>query len=426
MNSLIRLIYTFVLAIIAPFYLLSLFKKKEGKPCVGSRWTEHFGFTPPLSAHKDQEIIWIHAVSVGETISVIPFIKQLNIDFPEKRIIITTTTPTGAEQAQKISGIAEHRYMPLDFPFAIRGFIRSIRPSHLIIMETELWPNLLYIAKNNHIKISIINARLSEKSYHNYLKVKPLINFCLYHIDQIYCQHREDSDRFHLLGAQTSQLSVTGSLKYDIEISEEIKKQSADLRNKIGARRPVWIAASTHIGEDELILENHKQILEEFPDALLILVPRHPERFNSVYELCVKEGLTTQRRTQEDTHGQPYQVYLGDTMGEMLILIGAADICVMGGSFIGKTVGGHNVLEPASLGIPTITGPSYYNFRDITLTLQQSGAVIILTHANEISSSVLSLLTNPERMRTMSSQARNLVIENSGALTKTINMLFHP
>ncbi|ASA55946.1 lipid IV(A) 3-deoxy-D-manno-octulosonic acid transferase [Vibrio gazogenes] len=425
MNYFIRLIYTLILTIIAPFYLLKLFKKKVGKPCVDSRWTEHFGFTPSLSTSENQEVIWIHAVSVGETLSVIPLIKQLHADSPEKKIIITTTTPTGAEQAQKISAIAEHRYMPLDFPFAIRGFLQSIKPSHLIIMETELWPNLLYIVKKSHIRISIINARLSEKSYRNYQKVKPLINLCLPLIDHIYCQHEEDSNRFQRLGAQTSQLSVTGSIKYDIEISKEIERKSVSLRHNIGSKRPVWIAASTHLGEDELLLENHKRILKEYPDALLILVPRHPERFNSVYDLCVKEGLSTQRRTQENTHDQPYQVYLGDTMGEMLTLMGAADICVMGGSFIGKAVGGHNVLEPASLGIPTITGPSYYNFRDITLSLHESSALLILDSADKIAPNIMTLLKNPNQLKHMSSQARNLVMNNAGALKKTVNMLLY-
>ncbi|QMV12951.1 lipid IV(A) 3-deoxy-D-manno-octulosonic acid transferase [Vibrio spartinae] len=423
MNDFIRLIYTLVLTMIAPFYLLKLFKKKAGKPCVGSRWTEHFGFTPALSTSENQEVIWIHAVSVGETLSVIPFIKQLHLDFPEKKIIITTTTPTGAEQAQKISAIAEHRYMPLDFPFAIRGFLQSIKPSHLIMMETELWPNLLHIVKEYGVNVSVINARLSEKSYRGYNRVKPLINMCLPNIDHLYCQYDEDRNRFLRLGAQASQLFVTGSMKYDIHIAETIVHSAKELRDSLGKTRPVWIAASTHHGEDQLILQSHQTILKYHPEALLILVPRHPERFNAVYALCTEYGLTTQRRTANFNAEKPFQIYLGDTMGEMLTLIGASDVCFMGGSLFGD-VGGHNVLEPAALGIPTLIGPHYYNFHEITVTLNSAGVLQVLNHAQNISQAVLNLFDNHKQRLHMSLQAQEVIQQNTGAISKTINHIF--
>ncbi|WP_059122574.1 lipid IV(A) 3-deoxy-D-manno-octulosonic acid transferase [Vibrio sp. MEBiC08052] len=420
----IRWIYTILLAFVAPFFLAGLYKKKPQKPAVGSRWKEHFGLVPPLANEtKETDPIWVHAVSVGETITVLPFLKQLRQIYPERKIVITTTTATGAEQARKLLPDIEHRYAPLDFPFAIKKFMQVVHPSHLIIMETELWPNLLHIAKANGLNVSVINARLSEKSYRGYNRIKPLINMCLPKIDHLCCQYDEDRNRFLRLGAQASQLSVTGSMKYDIHISDAVLHSAQKLRHILGKTRPIWIAASTHHGEDQLILQNHQTILQSHPEALLILVPRHPERFNAVYALCTEYGLVTQRRTAELNSNKPFQIYLGDTMGEMLTLIGASDVCFMGGSLLGD-VGGHNVLEPAALGIPTLIGPHYYNFHDITATLENEGALQILNHAQEISPSVLNLFNNHKQRLHMSLQAKKVIQENTGAIAKTINCLF--
>ncbi len=420
----LRWIYTILLAVVAPFFLVGLYKKKPQKPIIGSRWKEHFGLVPPLESNTEKTApIWVHAVSVGETITVSPFLKQLRQMYPEPKIVITTTTATGAEQAQKLVPDIEHRYAPLDFPFAIKKFIQVIRPSHLIIMETELWPNLLHIAKENGINVSVINARLSEKSYRGYTRIKPLINMCLPNIDHLCCQYDEDKNRFLRLGAQSSQLFVTGSMKYDIHIAETVVHSAKELRHSLGKTRPVWIAASTHHGEDQLILRSHQTILKSHPDALLILVPRHPERFNAVYALCAECGLVTQRRTANFNAEKPFQIYLGDTMGEMLTLIGASDVCFMGGSLLGD-VGGHNVLEPTALGIPTLIGPHYYNFHDITVTLKSAGALQILNHTQEISQSVLNLFDNHKQRLHMSHQAKQVIQENTGAISKTIKQIF--
>ncbi|MDW6091550.1 lipid IV(A) 3-deoxy-D-manno-octulosonic acid transferase [Vibrio rhizosphaerae] len=417
----IRWIYTILLAFVAPFFLAGLYKKKPQKPAIGSRWKEHFGWVSPLQDNPEKTSpIWVHAVSVGETISVSPFIKQLRQMYPERKIVITTTTATGAEQARKLLPDIEHRYAPLDFPFAVKKFMAVIQPSHLIIMETELWPNLLHIAKAHGLNVSVINARLSEKSYRGYKRVKPLINMCLPHIDHLCCQSEEDKNRFLRLGSQASQLSVTGSMKYDIHISDTALHSARALRHILGKTRPVWIAASTHHGEDQLILQNHQTILQSHPDALLILVPRHPERFNSVYTLCCEYGLSTQRRTTEHSPEKQFQVYLGDTMGEMLTLIGASDICFMGGSLLGD-VGGHNVLEPAALGIPTLIGPHYYNFHDITVTLENAGALQVIHHAQEICQSILNLFHDDKQRLHMSLQAKKVIQENAGAISKTIS-----
>lgn len=383
---LIRIIYTLLLAVASPILLFGLYKSKPNKPKFGPRWKEHFGITPKLNA--TEQPIWIHAVSVGESIAAIPLIKALKKQNPAQPILITTTTSTGAEQIAKLGDLVEHRYMPIDFSFAVKGFLRATKPKQMLIIETELWPNTLHEVHKAGVPITVVNARLSEKSYRNYAKVQPLFNALNACLTQIMCQTESDAARFERLGVEQDKLLITGSIKFDIHISDEVREKGKALRAILGVNRPIWIAASTHKGEDEQVLEVHKQVLKTNPNALLVLVPRHPERFDSVFELCQKQGFDTIRRTSQSMVTESNQVYLGDTMGEMLTLLGSADVCFMGGSLIGDKVGGHNVLEPAALGIPVITGPSYYNFTDIVHLLVQHTLCEVAENTEELTHKV--------------------------------------
>ncbi|GAB2638692.1 lipid IV(A) 3-deoxy-D-manno-octulosonic acid transferase [Vibrio panuliri] len=417
---LIRWLYTLLLTLASPFLLFSLYKKKAGKPCVGKRWKEHFGFTPKLQS-KCQPI-WIHAVSVGETIAVTPLIKQLKQRYPDTEIVITTTTATGAEQASKLGDLVTHRYMPLDFPFAVKGFLSAINPCQLIIMETELWPNTLHTVAQQGVPIKVINARLSERSCQRYAKVQSIFNQLSRHLDLVLCQFQEDAERFVRLGVDASKVLVTGSIKFDINVDPHAISMGNQLRESLGSKRPIWIASSTHTGEDEQVLQAHKALLEHSPDALLILVPRHPERFNSVFDLCNQFGFVTQRRSLPDfAHIGSAQVYLGDTMGEMLTLIQAADICFMGGSLIGDKVGGHNVLEPAALAKPILSGPSYYNFLEVVNKLKDLKAITITASHEELSQQLRSLLDHPQNMHQQGQTAYHYMSENKGAIKTTID-----
>ena len=417
----VRILYTIILCLAAPFLLLGLYKSKPNKPKFGSRWKEHFGITPQLSSAKSKPL-WIHAVSVGESIAAIPLIKALKEQNPNQTIVVTTTTSTGAQEIQKLGDLVEHRYMPIDFSFAVKGFIRAIQPEKMLIIETELWPNTLHAVHTANIPIIVVNARLSEKSCRNYAKVQALFNQIHPNLNKVLCQSQADADRFKRLGIPQDKLDITGSIKLDIKVSPAVIEESKALRNDLGSKRPVWIAASTHKGEDEKILSAHKTILTSLPDALLILVPRHPERFKEVFTLCESLGFQSVTRTSQETTTNDTQVYVGDTMGEMLKLIGAADVCFMGGSLVGDKVGGHNVLEPAILSVPVITGPSYFNFKEIVHDLESEQAIIITTESTLISSTLL-LLTDSQIRKTQTSRALHYLNKNQGSLSKVLSYL---
>ncbi|MDW1986980.1 lipid IV(A) 3-deoxy-D-manno-octulosonic acid transferase [Vibrio sp. 811] len=414
---LVRIVYTLLLALASPLLLFGLYKSKPNKPQFGSRWKEHFGITPKLKSNDKP--IWIHAVSVGESIAATPLIKALKEQNPEQSILVTTTTSTGAEQIAKLGDLIEHRYMPIDFGFAIKGFLKSVQPKQMLIIETELWPNTLHHVYKAGIPITVVNARLSDKSCQNYAKIQRLFNQLHPCLTQVLCQTDSDAERFERLGVEKKKLSVTGSIKFDIQISEQVKQQGQQLRAQLGNDRPIWIAASTHKGEDEQVLDAHRQVLKSHPNALLVLVPRHPERFDDVFTLCQQQGFNTVRRTSTHAVETNTQVYLGDTMGEMLTLIGAADICFMGGSLIGDKVGGHNVLEPAALGVPIINGPSFFNFKEIVHEMKQNNLIKIVKNEDELARAIVALIKDVAAHERITSELAHFMLANSGSLQRT-------
>lgn len=451
----VRLLYTLLLSLASPLLLFGLYKSKPNKPKFGSRWKEHFGITPPLintTENSNIKPVWVHAVSVGESIAATPLIKKMLEQNPQQPIIVTTTTSTGAEQIAKLASthtMIEHRYMPLDFTFAVKGFLKAIQPSKMFIIETELWPNTVNAANQAGIPIYVVNARLSEKSFLNYAKVQPLFNEIEKCLTKVLCQFDSDKERFAQLGVSKEKLVTTGSIKFDISISDQTIEQSKALREQLGVDRPIWIAASTHKGEDEQVLAAHAEVLKQHPNALLILVPRHPERFDEVFELCNSLKFTSTRRTSDEaitfgtsaagtssteasaikdlatkTLSTETQVYLGDTMGEMLVLMGAADVCFMGGSLLGDKVGGHNVLEPAALGIPIITGPSYFNFKEIVDPMINASAILISSKHPELSQHISLLNNSKEIYSLIAENALNIVKQSQGSLIKTLTNIY--
>lgn len=386
-----KFIYTLLLSLVAPFFIYKLFKVKPNKPNVGSRWKEFFGHTPQLA--KRSSPIWIHSVSVGESVAILPLIKELKLSHPNSNLIITTTTPTGAEIINKLDDLVEHRYMPFDFPFAVRKFIATIKPKCLFIVETEIWPNTLEELTNNDIPVTLINARMSKRSFQGYLKTKYLTGDSFEKLNKVLCQSESDAKHFIQLGVPEQRIIITGSLKSDITVDESTIEAGNTLRKGFGDRK-IWIAASTHPKEEKLFLDTQIALQKYIPNLLLLLVPRHPERFDEVYELAQSLQLTTLRRSKKPNTFGDCQVYLGDTMGELMLMLQASDVCVMGGSFIGSKVGGHNFLEPAILSKPIITGPSYYNFQQIGEQLEKVGILSILKSEDELKDKLIQSFSN--------------------------------
>ena len=413
----ITTLYNVLIHLFSPIILAMLYWPKKGKPSFGKRWSEHLGLVPTL---RQQGPVWIHAVSVGEVIAATSLIKALQAEYPELPILVTTTTRTGADLALKIGDSVEHRYAPLDFPWAVALFLARIKPRALLIMETELWPNWLRACGKFQLPVLVLNARLSARSAARYRRFHAVFRLLSSNISHIACQYPADAQRFIGLGISKNKLSITGSIKFDITYGPNVYKKGQQLRIQLGHERPIWIAASTHEGEDEQILAAHKQLLTLLPDALLIIVPRHPQRFNQVAELIKQQALTLSRRTQSE-RAISTQVYLGDTMGELPVMLAAADITFVGGSLIAR--GGHNLLEPAALGKAILTGPSIFNFTDIYQRLLEQEALITVTNSGKLADTLIDLFSDKVTRLQLGKNALSVVNNNKGAIHKTLQQI---
>ncbi|KEY90970.1 3-deoxy-D-manno-octulosonic-acid transferase [Candidatus Photodesmus blepharus] len=313
--------------------------------------------------------------------------------------------------------------MPIDFVFAVENFLQTIKPKKMLIMETELWPNTIRAVNKAGIPIIIVNARLSKHSMQRYKKVNNLFHFFAKNINHFLCQYQTDAENFITLGIPRNKIFVTGSIKFDLHIDHHILNKGKQLRSQLGSDRPIWVAVSTHHGEERQILVAHYQLLSDLPNSLLIIAPRHPERFNAVAKLCEEKAFKYSRRSKNKQPTNKEHIYIADTMGEMLTIIGAADICFMGGSLIEGKIGGHNVLEPAALAKPILTGPNYFNFSTIVHKLQKHGAIQIIYNPTELANALKKLFKFPNKIDRMGNNAVAVMKMNQGATGKTIDFI---
>lgn len=366
----------------------------------------------------------MHAVSVGESIAAVPMIRALLKAYPDLPITLTCMTPTGSERIRAMFADEpriQHCYLPYDLPWAAGRFLDHVRPRLGIIMETELWPNHIHQCTKRGIPVALANARLSERSARGYARFAGLTGPMLAEMNLIAVQTEVEAERFRSLGARPECVQVTGSIKFDLTIDEQLQPRARALREQWGAEhRPVWIAASTHEGEDALILEAHRQLLQVHGDALLILVPRHPERFDAVYALCRDQFATVRRSLGTPVTGQT-TVLLGDTMGELLFLYALADIAFVGGSLV--ATGGHNPLEPAALALPVIMGPHVFNFLEISAMLREAGALQQVDDAEGLAGAVRRLIELPQDARRMGQAGKAVMQANQGALDRLVQAL---
>ncbi|MNB55363.1 3-deoxy-D-manno-octulosonic acid transferase [compost metagenome] len=417
-----RTLYTALFYLGLPLVAIRLWLRARKAPAYARRIGERFSYGMPTLQPGG---IWVHAVSVGESIAAAPMIRALLQRYPQLPITVTCMTPTGSERIQALFANEpriQHCYLPYDLPCAAARFLDRVQPKLAVIMETELWPNHIHQCAKRGIAVALANGRLSERSAKGYGRFGKLTAPMLAEMSLFAVQTEAEAQRFRDLGARPETVEVTGSIKFDLTIDPQLLQRAADLRGQWQAlERPVWIAASTHEGEDEVILDAHRRLLTNHPDALLILVPRHPERFNSVFELCQREGFTTVRRSTGSNVDAQTSVLLGDTMGELLFLYALADSAFVGGSLVAN--GGHNLLEPAALAKPVISGPHLFNFLDIAAQLREAGALAEVDDAEGLAVEVQRLFELPRDAQRMADAGLAVMRRNQGALQRLLDGL---
>lgn len=418
-SALRRYVYTLVLYLLTPVILYRLAFRGLRARGYFSRWFERFGFFPDPGISKS---IWVHAVSVGEVNAAAPLIDALRQHHADYSFVVTTVTPTGSDRVRQLWGDRVfHVYLPYDLPGAIRRFMGRVRPGIAVIMETELWPNLFRYCDRAKVPVLIANARLSRKSLDGYGPVRPLVRAAIRTATFIAAQSQLDAERFLELGARPERVRVVGNLKYDMQVPIFLPAQARAWREQWGVQRPVWIAASTHEGEELPVIEAHSRLLRRFPDALLIVAPRHPERFRPMVQLCRSYGFFTACRSEDGLAGLETQCFVLDTLGELVPFCAAADVAFVAGSL--DAVGGHNVLEPAALGIPVVVGPHTFNFAEVTELLIERGACERIQGAEALAATLQRLLGQPELRQRMGEAAVAVVEAERGAVVQTLEIV---
>ncbi|MFC6300694.1 3-deoxy-D-manno-octulosonic acid transferase [Pseudomonas sp. CCM 7893] len=417
-----RTLYSCLFYLALPLVALRLWLRARKAPAYAKRVGERFSYGLPAMQPGG---IWVHAVSVGESIAAAPMIRGLLQRYPQLPITVTCMTPTGSERIQALFANEpriQHCYLPYDLPCAAARFLDKVQPKLAVIMETELWPNHIHQCAKRKIPVALANARLSARSAKGYGRFAKLTAPMLAEMSLFAVQTETEAERFRSLGARPETVEVTGSIKFDLTIDPQLLVRAAALREQWQAgERPVWIAASTHEGEDEVVLAAHRQLLASHPDALLILVPRHPERFNAVFELCQQQGFATVRRSSGEPVMADTSVLLGDTMGELLFLYALADSAFVGGSLV--PTGGHNLLEPAALAKPVLAGPHLFNFLEIAAMMREVGALQEVDDADGLAVAVQRLFELPQDAQKMAEAGLKVMRANQGALQRLLDGL---
>lgn len=414
-----RLLYTSLWYLLLPALFVRLWWRGRRAPAYRLRWRERLALGYRRGTLKNS--VWIHAVSVGETLAAAPLVEALLARFPDTPLVITTTTPTGSERVRALFGErVTHVYCPWELPGAYRRFLRAFDPKLVTVMETELWPNLCAAAQAHGAALVLMNGRLSENSFRGYARLPALVRPMLERFEVLAVQTAVEAERFARLGAPEQKIRINGSIKFDLTLDAALRTRATALRERFG-QRPVWIAASTHPGEDEIVLAAHRRLLSAQPEALLVLVPRHPERFGAVAALAGNQGFAVARRSAGQSITADIGVYLADTMGELLALLGACEVAFVGGSLV--PVGGHNLLEPAAWGVPVLSGPELHNFTAIAELLNEAGALGVVRDEVELAQRLETLLADADERQRLGEAAAAVVAANRGALQRGLTIL---
>ena len=417
-HNMLRSVYTALVYVYAPFVLGVTALRGVRDPAYRDRLPERLGFTRSFGA---AEPLWIHAVSVGEVQAAAPLIRALLKKYPKRSLLITTATPTGAQRVKALFGDSvTHAYLPYDLPGAVRRFLDRVRPVLAIVMEREIWPNLFGECRRRRIPILLASARISERSALRHRKFASLFGEALSGNVTVAAQTAQDAERYRSIGVE--RVLVSGNVKFDIEVPESAREAGEILRATQLAGRPVWVAGSTHDGEEQQVLAAHRQVIAQRPEALLVLVPRHPNRFDAVRSWLQAEQINFAARSRNETVTPQTSVLLVDTLGELMTFYAAADIAFVGGSLI-ATVGGHNLLEPAVLEKPILVGPHNFNAPDIAALMIERGAARQVDSAEQLAAAILELYAAPAARAEMGAKANAIVAENRGALSWVMQLI---
>lgn len=428
-GNMTRNVYTFLLYLLLPFTPLKLLWRARKQPEYLHHWRERYGFySLAVSPIKNKPVIWLHCVSVGETRAAAPLVKALLQQYPSHQILLTHTTPTGRTTSEQLFGgqpfasKVQRVYLPYDLPFAVNRFLKHFKPAVGVLMETELWFNLIAACKHQNVPLLLANARLSEKSAHGYAKLGQLVSKGLQDLSAIAAQTEQDAKRLRLLGAKN--ISVVGNIKFDVMPPDDAVAQGQHLRNVLDAQRPVFLAASTREGEEAMILDAVTAM--QIPHLLTIIVPRHPQRFNEVEALLQQRGLRYQKRsmlnqTTDQNVAIDTQFILGDSMGELFTYYASADICLIGGSLL--PYGGQNLIEAMRMGKPVLIGEHTFNFKEVSEIAVAQGAAWRIKDVQAIKQAVQTLVENPQKQVEMGTIGLAICVASQGATQKTLAMI---
>ena len=414
-------IYSLLLPLMIPVVIMHLLIRGFKNPDYFKRWGERFGFS---SIHPERPVLWIHAVSVGEARAAAPLINTLSKQYPEADVLVTTMTPTGsAEVSRQLGDRVLHCYVPYDLSWSVNRFLDQFNPCLALTMETELWPNLFHSCNQRGIPVVVANARMSESSMRGYLRFEKFTRQTLQQVSLIAAQSRADARRLRRMGTPAERIHVTGSIKFEIKLPASLREAAESLRRDFGSMRPVWIAASTHDDEEKQVLVAFRELKRDFPDLLLLLVPRHPERFAPVARISRRDGFNTILRSElKGPVEEDMEVVVADSMGELLKLYAASDVAFVGGSLV--PVGGHNVLEACAVGLPVVFGPHMHNFEEISQLTLSRRAGIQVDSVQGLVAATSRYLEDPNLRFETGEKGKKLVKQNRGALEHTAELVF--
>lgn len=415
-----RTLYSWLLRLAFPYLCLRVFWRGLRNRDYWRRIPERFGFIPSLGGTR---VIWVHAVSVGEVRAAAPLVQALCERYSDHRVVLTVMTPTGSVAARSLFGDrVTHCYVPYDYPSVVNRFLDRARPALVLILEKELWPNLVYYSRARGIPVCVVNAQLSEKSLRGWRRFGNLATATFSQINTFAAQTDADARRLVAAGAHPAAVQVVGSIKFDLTLPADLPARAQALRRGWGVARPVWLAASTHAGEEDTVLRAHTALKTRFPDLLLVLVPRHPERFEVVARLCERAGFQIARRSAQPTAlASAVDVLVGDSMGELQIFYSACDVSFIGGSLV--PVGGHNFLEAAAVGRPFVFGPGMRNIEEIACLAVTCGAGVQIVQGEQLAQAIGNFLADAGQRARAGDAGRKMVEENRGALARTLRLI---